>query len=471
MVLLDRVTFLLRQRSCKLERRRRHSPNENHTISSIAPPANLEWLATKAVLELHAYVRLLGPSRRPTGHLIKRQGWWNQVMPLFVEFLKRQDHPPQPYTLILESSNAISNRKNHHDDEEEEGYYSNMTVRLVDDDDTNELLGSREEIAARVKLVLLGGPHVGGMDLGMLQQDPKLRSLLGGRDLTSIIRMTNDESSRTLLLLEEGMTNPFDGIQLVKDRIFYSHKEGRVTPTTTSKEGWLGMDEDDDVGLFSVTARSSASAMANCLHQTVSSLSFTNCDDDKASMIGIDLTAGVGGNTVALCKHFPTVVAIELDAQRANRLQQNLLDRGHDQVEVHCGDTLTFLPELSRRYRPQRPQRPQQHDHDDVDVEHGVMGIAAILDPPWGGLDYRQQQQRRRDAYYDEDLGLGKDVPLFEVVARVSQHLKPCVLGIKLPPTFPVAALSDKLSSLQINFQVSSIKKFKRQLFITLHLR
>jgi hypothetical protein len=383
-----------------------------------------------------------------------------------VEFLKRHEHPPQPYTLILESSHAISNRKNH-DDDEEEGYYSNMTVRLVDDEDTNEL-GSREEIAARVKLVLLGGPHVGGMDLGMLQQDPKLRSLLGGRDLTSIILTTKDES-RTLLI-EEGRKNPFDGIQLVKDRIFYSHKEGRVTPTTTFKEGWLGMDEEDDVGLFSVTARSSASAMANCLHQTVSSLSFAKNDDAASMVIGIDLTAGVGGNTVALCKHFPTVVAIELDAQRANRLQQNLLDRGHDQVEVHCGDTLQFLPELSRRYRP---QRPQQHDHnnDDVAVEHGVMGIAAILDPPWGGLDYRQQQQRRCDAYYDEDLGLGKDVPLSEVVARVSQHLKPCVLGIKLPPTFPVAALSDKLSSLQINFQVSSIKKFKRQLFITLHLR
>lgn len=437
--LIERVTYLLQQRSCKLARRGRTQIETHH--------AHLNWLAHKALTEIHGYVRLLGPLR-PVGNAMGSELWLESAMPIFIEFLKSH---PRKFRL-----HGVSNAVVGHN-------WKDTTVEMaeptVNDDVPN---GKIEETFSRVMEILAGAPKVGGMDIGMLQEDTKLRQLLGGRDF---IQMVHD--------------NPcsFKGIKFFRD----GSKEWRIVLNekadhAATKQGWLVADEE---GLYSVTASKTAAAMASCLEQAL----YLSCEDEinilqlhsrmqnhttsevsarqyivLEQSVCIDLTAGVGGNTVASSKRFPSVVAIEIDKKRADLCQLNVNNNSgcyRDRVQVICSNSLDALSDLAKRFRS-----TDDHNH---------FYMCAMLDPPWGGLDYRARKDEE-----DEGLGLGPDAPLSRVVALVSHHLKPLVLGIKLPPAFDVTFFIDKMHGSDFcgssGCEVLSIKKFKRQLFIVLHL-
>jgi predicted RNA methylase len=79
-----------------------------------------------------------------------------------------------------------------------------------------------------------------------------------------------------------------------------------------------------------------------------------------------DGTACVGGNTSSFAKVFQNVNAIEIDPSRFSYLKNNMSVLGLDHVSCQCGDVYDIC----------------QTSYQDV----------LFLDPPWGGPEYKQNQ-------------------------------------------------------------------------------
>lgn len=84
-----------------------------------------------------------------------------------------------------------------------------------------------------------------------------------------------------------------------------------------------------------------------------------------AGAVITDGTACIGGNTYSFAKEFRSVNAIEIDPLRCSYLKNNLGVLGLKNVRCECGDVLV---ESMKQYQ---------------DV--------IFLDPPWGGPDYKIQ--------------------------------------------------------------------------------
>jgi len=283
----------------------------------------------------------------------------------------------------------------------------------------------------------------------------------------------------------------------------------------------------DQVGRYSLTSKKAATAMANALYKSSLILHNDDCMNNpgKSMMtkktVCIDMAAGVGGNTIAFCKvkGFDTVIALEKHPQRAKMLRQNVLSQtgrkeqndynfdggGYDDsnlVIVKHMDCLHALPKLQSQFSsPSQLEEKFLFPHNDTsaycdhhakeDVDGDMMTqtptkdiltkergtrkwhVVAFLDPPWGGIYYRQNQQRQqRCEQYENndnaDMGLGlicgdgdddkcnegddvaknETVPLSKAVALIAAHLAPLTLGIKVPLSFDIKAFVDKLENL-----------------------
>ena len=89
----------------------------------------------------------------------------------------------------------------------------------------------------------------------------------------------------------------------------------------------------------------------------------------------VDATACVGGNALSFAKRFERVVAIESDATRLAMLRHNAAVLGRTNVRCLGGDCLELLPQLSGA--------------DGSSIDGGNGGFVVFLDPPWGGLSYK----------------------------------------------------------------------------------
>lgn len=174
----------------------------------------------------------------------------------------------------------------------------------------------------------------------------------------------------------------------------------------------------DSVGMYLMTDDKSAGAMANQLANLLAKHQLLSCGDWTMNGLpqplhSIDMTAGVGGNTIACAKRFDLVTAFEIDAGRASLLKENLAQAAAassaldlNAVTINCADTLKELPRIGEQAR----RRP----------------VAAILDPPWGGIHYKSEtvdaaagglSSEEQEVAADEGLALG-GVALSRVVAR-----------------------------------------------------
>lgn len=328
----------------------------------------------------------------------------------------------------------------------------------------------------------------------------------------------------------------------------------------------LSSGNQDDVGLYSITNAKVAMSMAKTLHyhcrnyiiEKQQQLTNNNNNNNNTGHLPptkintiincIDFTAGNGGNTIALSAVFNHVYAFEIDSDRVEILKLNLRNKiihdnnnyvskwnsecynndnkikgGENQttdnniqtrsttignVSVYNENSLDALPKF----------QDQKWFNTANDNEEEFMIHAAILDPPWGGLDYKKKKNKASSSTNCNDvettddsvklkstikLGLFKDkkrngrhddheetiseleiiIPLPQVVVSIGTHLKkPVVLGLKLPLTFDVNEFKSRLmdeqtktksahnmsSSSSISFQVISIKKYHRVLFVIL---
>ena len=104
-----------------------------------------------------------------------------------------------------------------------------------------------------------------------------------------------------------------------------------------------------------------------------------------------DLFCGCGGNALPLARHFPVVVAVDINPDKLPLVRHNAAVYGvWHRVEAVCGDAYDVLATLtSRRNQPQtRSGSGSTSLVDGSDGGGDNEGDLAILAPPWGGPGY-----------------------------------------------------------------------------------
>jgi 16S rRNA G966 N2-methylase RsmD len=160
----------------------------------------------------------------------------------------------------------------------------------------------------------------------------------------------------------------------------------------------------DEVSFFSVTDQTTAEKMAHILLQ----LDFIS----SASVI-TEGTACVGGNVIEFSKHFAKVHAVEKDVARFKMLENNVQVIGAQNVQCHNTDYTA--------------------------MKHDLTQDIVFLDPPWGGVDYKQQDC--------VDLFMS-GVPLADICNNISDHARYIVL--KVPQNFNLGAFKSAISARQV---------------------
>ena len=448
--LKERLVYRLRQNYCKLRRRKANrTAADGPTIDDVyeASGVSLPWLVKKCPKELHLYARL--QPNRPMDVLPFSKEWNEKVGSILLEFV--QNHIST--TFVTGQRNGVAN------------------VGLV-----QSLRGEEEESgstsidleAIQIKLVSIlreRGNLVGGLDVGNIMTDAKMRRLLGGRDLTTVIRENSAAFESFVETYQDELRNNVWYVQLADG-------SGDTSKGTSGVKRKKDLLDADEIGTYSLTGATSALAMAKVLAGA-----FDTDEGSKVarSTVAIDMTAGVGGNTIGLCKVFRKVIAYEIDVHRIEYLKRNISERvGASAVDVtlRCGDSVQVMDSLQAELREDGFVTSKQ--------------VAVIIDPPFGGTHYRRQGSKKmvlpngedggNNDYDDEGLRLG-DMPLSEVVKVVMRKLKPCAVGIKLPLSFDANRFAERLvgspsttedegEDEEMELQIKAIRRLSRNLFV-----
>jgi 16S rRNA G966 N2-methylase RsmD len=480
-----RTGYELQKRISKLRRRRQRTLLETkvHVTDDVEPGANLDWLCRKVQNELHSYIRLC--SDRPVGVSTFSEDWFGIASSLYLRFLKELNEKGSEDNVRFRLSSA----------EAQDGrlepaltlvHLIHVHVPPLDGNNSKDHDHALvEKIAARVIIVLRDkSPPIGGMDFGKLLQDYDLRLLTGGKDLGALIERYPEFFQNVEMFTDakrRGMNTRGDAD--VKDCCRYIKLVKGLDEAKVDAMRRSSTLVADEVGTYSLTKPRLATAMAKllfnaCKHghlgraikedDTFKLTAGEGTDEGLAleSYTCIDLTAGIGGNTIAFCKTFDQVYAYEIEVSRSKLLEQNLasnltaLDRG--KVVVECMDSMEALQKLSLRLR-------NQCDLDDENKDR----VAVFVDPPFGGIHYRSNNENGC-----QNLNLGKDMPLKLVVSLISVHLSPVTIGLKLPLLFNVSSFVEKVKvehsqiyHKSLNIRVQIIKKIERQLFVILDIQ
>jgi hypothetical protein len=350
----------------------------------------------------------------------------------------------------------------------------------------------------------------------LLHRYPYVKEILGGRDLWELYRKysniplryynNNNDDDNSLNHDENGTFFSAIIIFHVGPNLILRTKlpklNGNIIVSGRDANGDGDRNKDnceerrmkvDEVGLYSVTSTKWGRAISNLIIQACQktnlfedrSISSNNSDKSldhltkslsleeehesksassssysgqslRHTRIVIDLTASVGGMTLELARtnSFDRVLAFEIDEGRAALCKDNMNRHGfcnnkdngvvRSIVEIRNEDSVQQIPFLPRR-------------------------VCIVIDPPWGGYDYKQQV-RRAQKEGGPVLKLG-DSPLEDVLALISQHNSPCVVGLRLPVNFIVQNLLDALTEKEedIQFECMTRRKISVQLFVILY--
>ena len=424
--LKERLIYRLRQNYCKLRRRRENRKaddcDEQNKTSDEPSGASVPWLVKKCPKELHMFARL--QPNRPMDVLPLSKEWNLKTESILLDFIKR--HADAIFVVgehrrganVRASVGLVQSLRG---EEEDEGGSSAI-----------DLEGIRTKL---VSILRERGNAVGGLDVGNIMTDEKMRRLLGGRDLTTVVRGNSAAFDSSVEMYQDELRNNVWYCRLTDFDFADTSKD---TSGSKRKKDLLHADE---VGTYSLTDATSALAVAKVL---ANNMTADEKSEAEESRVAIDMTAGVGGNTIGLCKIFPKVIAYEIDSSRIEFLKQNVEERvGASNVDIslRCGDSLLALDSLLAELRS-----------DGLDLSKQA---AVIIDPPFGGIHYRRQgkmvkmvpngNQEDDDDYDEEGLKLG-DMPLSEVVKTVMGKLNPCAIGLKLPLSFDVDRFAKKLA-------------------------
>uniref|UniRef100_A0A7S3Q9J8 Trimethylguanosine synthase n=1 Tax=Chaetoceros debilis TaxID=122233 RepID=A0A7S3Q9J8_9STRA len=452
-----RVAYVLRKRISKISRRAQRENQSTNVANLGIGPVPVAWLSRKCLNDLHRYTRLL-PSR-PANILPHCNEWMEATAPVFVEFLSNTGSK----MFVITEEEVVDNDK--------EETLIDITLeekKHVIESLSNTCATNRidvEALSERIVSLLEDLAPVGGVQFGRLLNDKKVRNLLGGIDLLVVMK-NNQSFFKTVSLFEDEIRDQWF-IKLEKNESKNGKSQGNEERKLSNRL------IADEVGTYSVTNATLATAMAKIICKTLRTMA-----EDKMSIsslvtvyrktlpqtaLAIDLTSGIGGNTIGLAKMFPNVIGYEIDKERFQMLRQNVNNRVIDnpsRVVLECRDSISALAELSQQYRKFSGDESEQP----------LIGV--IVDPPFGGIHYRHKSCH-------EDLNLGDGMSLSQVVALVAKNLAPVVIGMKLPLDFEVKPFLNKLQemphfcSTKSNaclLDVITVKKMRRQLFMVLKL-
>ena len=376
--LRDKVFYVLRKRAAQQSRRR---PSDNRG------EVNLRWLSKECTLRIHFFLRSTEfyRSNYPSCNDVRIVGspeWHDWIQPRFEAFLSDMLHVENGRLRLPESYEEPDVQK-----------FAMRLTELVDQDG-----------GTQVNLSLL------------LHRKPDLKALLGGRDFVALSK-ENESLFSKLIITPYGSDVELQSIK--------PHGDGRMAA--------------DETGLFSVASSKWGTAMANALAQACS---YSALKLDAQEVTVIDLTASVGGHSLALAKtSFSNVIAIEIDSHRADLCRANMLKHQVDKkVDVRTADAVELIPELA--------------------IELGNRQGVIVIDPPWGGVHYKREKK---------PLRLGPWA-LEDVVHRVAQHLSPTLVGLRLPVNFVVSEFEFVLRERKLLFDIVNVRKLGPQLFLILAL-
>jgi len=136
---------------------------------------------------------------------------------------------------------------------------------------------------------------------------------------------------------------------------------------------------------------------------------------DITDMIITDATAGVGGDTISFAKIFKEVISIELDKERYNYLSNNVSAYKFDNVILFNDDALKIIQHIEKQ-----------------DI--------IFIDPPWGGKDYKKNNNLR---LYINDIELEDCCISF--LDKTKMKCVPSLIVLKLPINYDLQYLTEKL--------------------------
>ena len=183
-----RAIYGLRQRANKLVRRDSCAESQGKQ----PPAAPLLWLVGKCKEELHNFVRLQ-PSR-PVGALIGTLEWKRQASPALVRLLSASDAFRVTGSLDDEESNPVEVSLF---GDAGSDFNSGIVARSQSEEEADPVCERILELFVAHKR-----GQVGGINVGRLMKDHKLRALLAGRDLREYLRSASAAAGRLELFAD-----------------------------------------------------------------------------------------------------------------------------------------------------------------------------------------------------------------------------------------------------------------------------
>jgi len=453
------------------KRQRRTRSDEPRAEDVLARAAPIECLLGRVQLQVHGAVRL-SHDCRPNGEIPLSARWQSAVVDFLLQFL---DARPSMFVVL---------RRTDGDDYWPPGVYVALTVAEEQDDRTAQSRLSLafapselENIRDRLLSIMRGkGLRVcSSIGIGMagIYKDGIVRALLKGR---SLLQALESDSLASTFECYRGTTRNSAWYVRVPTGLGEDHADFNPKYGPGSLAMMLDADEE---GLYSMTSHRAAAAMATVLARFFAAS--TGQEPTAAGSVCVDMTAGVGCITIALTRSFHTVHAYEIDAARYAQMQANLRAHGvAERVQSWCCCSLRAM--IQGSVGLSQPSDGSSAGVSDVSTLHGIFrgstsaadGIfpyehnhieidshtplpAAVLDPPWGGLHYKQEVEPCLKLAGQSLVGI---VQL--LVGRVS------VLGIKLPLSFDTKEFCASLPTSTVLDHVS--KRVRRQKFLCLKL-
>ena len=227
-------------------------------------------------------------------------------------------------------------------------------------------------------------------------------------------KITIDNYDNSYILPIESITNQFPG--------------------TKNQRQYIRTDEQ---GLHSVTRRADGKIVEKYIKYlyTFGSKKFRN---SLKNGIAIDLTLGIGGDSIAFSKFFKTIYSFEINPIRCQMAKENLTNVLNLQnVNIRCTDSITIINNFKKYLKYIGVEK--------VQLIHG--------DFPWGGIDYKKEE-RIKDLYleeYDWDYKtdslkpVQKRMGLYEMIKKIIKYTS--FISLKLPFNFDLEYMEKKLKT------------------------
>jgi len=227
-------------------------------------------------------------------------------------------------------------------------------------------------------------------------------------------KITIDNYENSYVIPNEYMTNQFHGL----------------------KNQQLKM-RSDKQGLYSITKRGDSKILEKYLKYLYkfSTKKFRNTIQNG---IAIDLTLGIGGDSIIFSKFFKEVHSFEINPKRCQMAKENLINvLNIENINIKCVDSMSIINNFNKYIKHIGVDR--------ISVIHG--------DFPWGGIDYKKKEKIKNlyleeydwDYKTDNLKSAEKKMGIYEMIKKIMKYTY--FISLKLPYNFDIEYMEKKLKT------------------------